>query len=159
MNTSEICKALGEAKFKEMVLELNTPTLKKILAEVGIPAVRSVLHLSSQKRNEAWATRLWQALAHTDVAAVVLYAWLGGCRNALLVEFLDNLGIPHQQGLTNDDFLNKAEESKLLQAAKTLLEKGEYKPQEVAIYLLFLDASNQSNKFESLHLKQYLTPQ
>ncbi len=156
MTTNEICQRLGEERFKAMVLELPPTTIKKILSEVGLKASKPLSKLGAKQRAQDWADRLWHSLSAPKTGAVVLYAWFGNCRNALLSQFLDSLEVKHQFGLTDEDFLNQLEESKLHAAAQKLLESGIYEKRDVATYLLFLDASNQSSRFASLGLEKHL---
>ena len=58
----EICKRLGEPKFKEMFLSLSSAAMKASLSEVGLSAIRLPMHHSLRKRNEDWARRLWGML-------------------------------------------------------------------------------------------------
>lgn len=155
---NEICYRLGEARFKEMFHSLNALMMKKLLTETGIPAVRLPGHTSTRKRNEDWASRLWRAMpaVKPGVCLVLLAEWLKKHRREMLVAFLDDLGVPHQDGLTEQDFLKETPEDKLHAAAQRLLTDGRFQPGEVAAYLLFLDGHNQTDKFAPLHLEQYL---
>ena len=58
----EICKRLGEAKFKEIFLSLNSAAMKASLMEVGLAATRQADQTSLKKRNEDWAKRLWSTV-------------------------------------------------------------------------------------------------
>ncbi len=159
MTPDEIVSRLGEAKFKEMFHAINAAAMKKVLTEAGIPAVRMPSHTSTRKRNEDWANRLWKALGpgKSQAWSLFLFEWLTQTRNEMLATFLDSLGVPHQRGLTDADFLNEANEEKLLAVATQLLENGKYDRREAAAYLLFLDASNNnSQKFAPLNLEQFL---
>ncbi len=153
----EICKRLGEAKFKEMFLALNSAAMKASLTEVGLSATRHVNHTSLRKRNEAWAGQLWsQILSGKPSCKVVLFEWLRQKRGEMLTAFLDGLGVPHQKGLTDADFMKDAPDEKLLPAARALLSHPSFDHREVAAYLLFLDASNQTDRFSSLELERAL---
>jgi hypothetical protein len=72
----------------------------------------------------------------------------------MLAQFLTALEIPHEDGLTDADFMQTSPPEKLLEAGKKLFEQHN-KP-EVAAYLLFLDASNKSEVFAPLELEKYL---
>lgn len=156
MTPDEICRNLGETYFKEIVLSLPPAAIKKILSEAKLPTTRSLHSLSTKKRNEDWAMRLWNALGPQKVGPVILYAWLGNHKNQMLAEFLDSLQVTHQNGLTDSDFFEQMDESTLCKAAQELLDSGKYEKREVATYLLFLEASNQSTKFQSLQLERHL---
>lgn len=156
----EICRRLGETKFKEMFLSLNAAAMKASLAEVGLPAVRLPTHHSLRKRNEDWARRLWQSVESPRGGGckLLLFEWLRQTKSPMLAAFLDAAGVPHEKGLTDADFMKEVPEEKLLAAAKQLLAHPEFDRRDVASYLLFLDYSNETDKFASLNLEQSLTP-
>ncbi len=52
----------------------------------------------------------------------------------------------------------REQREKLLEAAKLLLAHPSFDRRDVAIYLLFLDFSNETEKFASLDLEQALSP-
>ncbi len=157
MAPDEICRRLGEARTKEMFHSLNSASMKKVLGQCGIPAVRLPSHSSTKKRNEDWANRLWKAMtsAKPQFCSVFLFEWLSATRSDMLSCFLDALGVKHQRGLTDSDFLNEAGDEKVMQSASALLNDERFNRQEVALYLLFLDLTNSSDKFAPLELLQY----
>lgn len=156
----EICQRLGETKFKEMFLSLNAAAMKASLSEVGLSAVRLPMHHSLRKRNEDWARRLWQSISSPRGAGckLFLFEWLRQTKSPMLAAFLDAAGVPHQKGLTDADFMKDVPEEKLLEAATMLLAHPDFARREVAIYLLFLDYSNETEKFAALNLGQSLQP-
>jgi hypothetical protein len=155
----EICRRLGEAKFKDMFLSMNANAMKQSMAEAGLPATRGV-QSSTRKRNEDWAKRLWQSVQSVKPAPcrLFLFEWLRQTRGKMLALFLDTLGVPHQGGLTDADFMKDLPEEKLLAAANLLLGHPEFDARDVAAYLLFLDQSNETEKFKTLNLEQKLLP-
>lgn len=156
----EICQRLGETKFKEMFLSLNAAAMKASLSEVGLSAVRLPMHHSLRKRNEDWARRLWQATSSPRGGGckLFLFEWLRQTKGPMLAAFLDAAGVPHQKGLTDADFMKDVPEEKLLEAANLLLAHPDFTRRDVAIYLMFLDYSNETEKFASLNLAQSLQP-
>jgi hypothetical protein len=158
MAPDEICRRLGEARVKEMFHALNANAMKKVLSDCGIPAVRLPSHSSTRKRNDDWANRLWKAMGtpQSKSCTLFLYQWLGSAKSDMLSAFLDSIGVPHQRGLTDKDFLAEVPEEKVLEAARALLQNDKFDRREVAIYLTILDLTNRSRKFESLDLDQYI---
>lgn len=156
MNSSEICKQVGERTWKQWMNELPSGVLKKLLMESKLSTTRSLAHLSTQHRNEDWIQRLWNNIHNPHVAMATLYTWLGTCRRPMLTAFLDALGVPHKEGLTEEDFWNSQNDSALQQAAQQLIQEHIQNPVEVATYLLFLEASNQTSRLAPLRLEQYL---
>lgn len=154
----EICRRLGEAKVKEMFLALNSAAMKGSLLEAGLSATRNPNHTSTKKRNEDWARRLWLSLQSAKPAPckVLLFEWLRQTQGELLTAFLDAIEVPHSKGLTDADFMNQVPEEKLVEAAKLLLAHPKFDRRDVAVYLLFLDATNETSRFSKLELEQVL---
>ena len=153
MDPVEICRRMGEAKTKASFLELTTDGMKKILREAKLPTSRLASHTTTKKRNDDWANRLWRLIterSQVSAAATFLFEWLTRMRRPMLAEFLTALSVQHDNGLTDADFMTAAPPEKLIEAGKKLLEH--HNPQDVAAYLLFLDASNKSEIFAPLKL-------
>ncbi len=157
MTPEEICRKLGEQKTKAIFLELTAEAMKKVLREAKIPTNRLASHTSTRKRNDDWANRVWRAVADrpaSTTAATLLFEWLTRTRRPMLGEFLTSIDVPHEDGLTDADFMQTAPPEKLVEAGKKLFEKHD--KSEVAAYLLFLDASNKSEIFAPLELEKHL---
>src|SRR4029453_16153222 len=108
MSPEEICRRLGEKKTKSMFHELTSEAMKKVLKEAKIPTSRLVSHTSTRKRNDDWANRVWGALAERPVAtaaATLLFEWLTRVRRPMLADFLTGIGVAHEDGLTDADFM------------------------------------------------------
>jgi hypothetical protein len=161
MSPEEICRRLGEAKTKAIFHELTTDAMKKVLREAKLPTTRLASHTSTRRRNDDWASKLWRAIADkplTTTAATLLFEWLTRGRRPMLAEFLSAIDVQHDNGLTDADFMTAAAPEKLREQGRKLL--AHYDKQEVAAYLLFLDASNKSEVFAELELEPLLaTPQ
>jgi hypothetical protein len=157
MSPEEICRRLGEQKTKTIFLELTAEAMKKVLREAKIPTSRLASHTSTRKRNDDWANRVWRTIDDkpaSTTAATLLFEWLTRTRRPMLGQFLTALEIPHEDGLTDADFMQTSPPEKLLEAGKKLFEQHD--KAEVAAYLLFLDASNKSEVFAPLELEKYL---
>jgi hypothetical protein len=160
MSPEEICRRLGQTKTKEIFHSLTSEGMKKVLKEAKIPTNRLASHTSTRKRNEDWGNRLWRGVSEkslTTAAATLLFEWLTRTRRPLLAEFLTALDVPHEDGLTDADFMQTAAPEKLCEVGKKLLDSSHDK-KEVAAYLLFLDASNKSDVFAPLELEKVLPP-
>jgi hypothetical protein len=153
MAPEEICRKLGEAKTRDIFHELTAEAMKKVLREAKIPTTRMASHTSTKRRNDDWAARVWRTVAEkpaATTAATLLFEWLTRTRRPMLAAFLSALDVPHQDGLTDADFMQQAPPEKLCEVGKKLLETHD--KHEVAAYLLFLDASNKSEIFAPLEL-------
>jgi hypothetical protein len=160
MAPSEICRLLGEAKFKEMFLSLSAAAMKLSLTEASLPTIRAANQTSTRKRNEDWAGKLWTSIqgSRPSPCKVFLFEWLRQTRTAMLAAFLDSIAVVHQKGLTDSDFMKEVADDKLLGAAQALLASPGYDRREVAAYLLFLEDTNETARFASLELGKLLAP-
>jgi hypothetical protein len=160
MTPVAICRGLGEAKVKSIFLELTAEAMKKVMREGKLPTVRMASHTTTRKRNDDWANKVWRTItdkpeaAATPLAATLVFEWLSRARRPMLAEFLTGLGVQHDHGLTDADFMQSSAPELLVGTGKKLLEHHDRR--EVAAYLLFLDASNKSEVFAPLELEQLL---
>lgn len=154
----DICRRLGEARFKEMFLSLNAAAMKASVMEAGMSTARLPSQTSTRKRNDDWAKALWNSYstARPAPSKVLVFEWLRQTQSKMLTYFLDTLNVPHTRGLTDADFMTEIPEEKLVATAKLLLAHPEFSKYSVAAYLLFLDNSNETNKFASLQLEHLL---
>src|SRR5436305_1629339 len=126
MSPVEICRGLGEAKTRSLFLELTTDAMKKVLREAKLPTTRMASHTTTRKRNDDWAGRLWRALAERPVdaiagaAATLLFEWLSRARRPMLAEFLSAVEVPHDNGLTDADFMQTTAPEKLVEVGRAL---------------------------------------
>jgi hypothetical protein len=74
--------------------------------------------------------------------ANLIRAWLLKKHNAMLVDFLNALGIPHKEGVV-EDLPAAMEDAKLHEAVEALLAK--YPPETVAVYLHAFNDMNEVN--------------
>ena len=104
----EACATIATAmKFRPKTV-LNLPLDKKTKYLVGLPNMPET------------------------VAARALVNYHLGTQRAMMAEFLDALGIAHEEGLIKDETVVKPEPDKLRAAASTLAEK--FPPEDVALY-------------------------
>jgi len=139
MKPLEIAQKVGPAKIEAMVDELNSGQFKRILAagDVSTRIPSSVLSLATRTR--MWKDRLLEAIAggNHGVASALIYEWLLGRRRAMLSRYLDLLEVKHRNGETDETFLKTIPEKNLREKALELAK--EFAPQDVAIYVHFLD--------------------
>lgn len=159
MSPEEICRGLGETKVKTVFHGLTVDAMKKVLREAKIPTTRMPSHTSTKKRNDDWGHKLWRALAEKPLptaAATLIFEWLTRSRRGMLADFLTGLGVAHDDGLTDADFMKDSTPEKMVEVGKKLL--TQHDRAEVAAYLLFLDATNKSEHFKDLGLEAMLAP-
>jgi hypothetical protein len=157
MDPVEICRRLGAPRSKGLFLELTTEAMKKILREAKLPTTRLASHTTTRRRNDDWANKVWHSVAdkgQMGVAATLLFEWLTRSRRPMLAAFLDAIGVQHDHGLTDADFMTSTPPEKLVEAGRKLFEG--FDKAEAAAYLAFLDASNKSEIFQPLDLSTHL---
>jgi len=76
------------------------------------------------------------------IAGAILRAWLMQKQNAMLTDFLDALGLPHEKGVV-DNLPDSMADDKLKAAVETLLAK--YPAETVALYLNAFNGMNEAN--------------
>jgi hypothetical protein len=76
------------------------------------------------------------------IAAGLLRAWLVQKQNAMLIDFLDALGLPHEKGVV-DNLPDSMPDDKLRAAVEILLAK--YPGEVVALYLNAFNGMNEAN--------------
>jgi hypothetical protein len=76
------------------------------------------------------------------VSANLIRSWLVKKHKDMLAQFLDALGIPHQEGVV-EDLPASMDDAKLVPAVEGLLAR--FPPESVAIYLLAFSEMNEAN--------------
>lgn len=139
MKPLEIAQKVGPNKIEAMVDELNSAQFKRILTSGEVSTRIPSTVLSLKARTRMWKDRLLEAIAggNQNVASALIYEWLLGRRRALLVRYLDLLEVKHRNGETDETFLKTIPEGILREKAFELAK--EFTPQDVAIYVHFLD--------------------
>jgi hypothetical protein len=124
--------------------ESDKPAYKATLAAVAqAKHVRSVF-LERQPR-DARHTSIITALSKPNLeaaAGALLRVWLVKKQSTMLVDFLNALGLPHENGAV-DDLPATMDDAKLKPAIETLL--GKYPHEAVAVYLNAFNEMNTAN--------------
>jgi hypothetical protein len=81
----------------------------------------------------AWLTKELSQKRSAEVAEQLLQVWLMQARQAMLVRFLDVLGIPHDGKGAVDELPENLDAAKLKEAVDALL--AEFQAKEVAVYM------------------------
>jgi hypothetical protein len=132
--------------------ESDKPTYRAILN--GVAEARKVrpVFLERQPRVQRHALVI-ATLARPNlepVASTLIRTWLVKKERTMLVDFLNALDIPNNEGVV-DDLPKTVEDEKLKAAIETLLAK--YRPEAVAVYL---NAFNDMNEAHWANLKTLL---
>ncbi len=124
--------------------ESEKPTYRAVLQAVAEAKKLRPVFLERQARPERNATIL-SALARPNgdvAAATLLRTWLVKKHKAMLVDFLNALEIPNEEGVV-EDLPKSVDDAKLKIAVDTLLAK--HPAEAVAVYLNAFNAMNEAN--------------
>src|SRR5258707_12988824 len=132
--------------------ETDKPLYRAALAAVAEARKVRPVFLERQPRGQRHATML-ATLARPGLDLVsgnLIRSWLLKKHKGMLIDFLNALGIPHQEGVV-EDLPASMEDAKLSTAIEALLAK--YPPEAVTVYL---HAFNDMNQVECPNLKTIL---
>jgi hypothetical protein len=94
-----------------------------------------------KNKRQAWLQEALGRKQNEGVAAHLLQIWLVGAHAKLLCDFLDGLGITHDEHGTIEDLPEAPEKAKLAEVVNELFEKHD--PQVVAVYLHAFQATDE----------------
>lgn len=117
------------------IYESDKPLYRTTMAAVAEARHVRPVFLERQPRAQRHTTMLATLTrpALEVAAASILRTWLLKKHTAMLVDFLNALGIPHKEGVVEENLPETMDEAKLRTAVDGLLAK--YPPEVVAIYL------------------------
>jgi hypothetical protein len=124
--------------------ETDKPLYRTTLGAVAEARKVRPVFLERQPRAQRHSTML-SALTRPSmemIAGNLIRSWLVKKQNALLVEFLNALDIPHKEGVV-DDLPSSMDDAKLRPAVEGLLAK--YPHEVVAVYLVAFNEMNEAN--------------
>ena len=145
MTAHEIFSRIPAAQAAEIFTWLHEK--EKKLYKATLEALAKQRHLRAvfverkpRPERHAWMLEALGRKANEDVSAQILQIWLVGVHSKLLCDFLDLLGIKHDDNGTVDELPDEPAPDKLKPAVDTLLEK--YEPSLVSLYLHALHGMN-----------------
>ncbi len=147
MTASEIFAAVSPALGQRILDEVHA-TDKDLyrVALAGAAQARKVRNVFLERQPKADRHRsMVAALARSDmnmIAGNVISGWLVKNQQALLIDFLDALKIPHEKGVV-ENLPEKVDDTELKNAVNLLLEK--HPPEVVALYLHAFYGMNEAN--------------
>ena len=124
--------------------ESDKPVYKATMNGVATALRVRPVYLERQPRAQRHVS-MAQILSRLGLDAVsggLIRAWLVQKHKAMLVDFLNTLGIPNKEGVV-DDLPKEMDGAKLKSAIETLLAK--YPPEIVAVYLNAFNDMNEAN--------------
>lgn len=148
MKPLEICKQLGPEKVDAYYSKLSGKEVRAVLKAGGSHSNTPKTAFSQAARRKVWRRRFDAEFdkQNEQLALAFLIEWLMRHHRYMLVEYLDFLGVKHQQGETDEDFCETKSPEKLREGAKLLLEK--YPPHQVATYLLLVGHLQETPVFD-----------
>jgi hypothetical protein len=138
MKSHEIIRRMPSALAGEIFTFLQTerkPIYKAVLQGLANQRNLRVLFIERKPPNErhAWLqSALGRSLSNV-LAGHVLQAWLLGANKEMLCDFLDAMGVKHEQDGTVDEIPPSPAREKVVSAVQQLLSR--YPAEKVAVYL------------------------
>lgn len=138
MNASEIFQHLSPALAEQTLSYLNTaekPTYKVAIQTLAAQRKLRPVFVERKPRVErhAWMQTALARPANSEIAANLLQMWLMGAQAPVLCDFLDALGIEHDEHGGIEDLPTAPDAEKLGAAVDAILAK--HPPEVVAVYL------------------------
>lgn len=132
------------------LFEKEKPLYKATIEALAKKRNLRPVFVERKPRNErfAWMKDALGRPANDGVAAHLLQVWLVGAQSALLCDFLDALGITHDENGTVEELPPAPAKEKIEAAVETLLSKHE--PGVVAIYLHTFQALHENGGWPTL---------
>jgi len=126
------------------IFESDKPTYRATMNAVAEARKVRPVFLERQPRAQRHAMMVatLSRPASELIAAGLLRAWLVQKQNAMLVDFLNALGLPHDKGVV-EGLPPEMADDKLKPAVETLLAK--YPPETVALYLNAFNGMSEAN--------------
>jgi hypothetical protein len=143
-----ICQNLGKEKVDAYYSELSGKEVRQVLKAGGSHSNTPSTAFTQSARRKAWRKRFDREFnsGNEQLALALLIEWLMRHHRNMLVDYLDGLGVKHQQGETDEDFTETKSEEELRAAIKPLLAK--YDAHEVATYLLLVGHLQETTVFD-----------
>ncbi len=143
----EIFGFMSERLAYEIVEQLHQndrESYKNVLAAVAeAQRVRPEFLQRKPRAEQHRIIREWVCRPRLEAAAITLLQnWLVKIKTEMLKDFLDELGIKHENGIV-DELPTSVEDAKLKAAVELLLSK--YPAEQVAVYLHAFNSLNQTN--------------
>lgn len=140
MNFREIALAISEERFSLLVNRATRKGREEVLKACGI---RRATHriLDPKKRRKVAITKLrdWiesEPGGGNEVAFRLMYNVLSGALRPMVITILDQRGISHESGITDDlSQLNSIDSGALISTLSAL--SGEYDAADIALYFQF----------------------
>lgn len=144
----EICQHLGAQHVDAFYQELSGKEVRAVLKAGGSHAGVPATAYTRTARLTAWRKRFDTEFqnGNDQLALAFLIEWLMRHHRSMLMDYLDELGVTHRQGETDEDFCETKSPEELRAAIDKLLEK--YPKHHVGVYLLLVGHLQESPIFD-----------
>jgi hypothetical protein len=144
----DICQHLGPVHIDAYYGELSAKEVRAVLkaggSHTGVPATA----YTRAARLKSWRKRFDTELesGNGQLALALLIEWLMRHHREMLKDYLDFLGVKHNQGETDEDFCETNPPEKLREGISVLMKK--YPRHHVATYLLLVGHLQETPVFD-----------
>ncbi len=149
MKPAEIYTNLGQEHIDAYYKELSGKEIRAILKAGDSHSSVPSTAFTQAARRKVWRRRISAEVttkANDKLALAYLIEWLLRHHRQMLVDYLDFLGVKHNQGETDEDFCESREPEKLREGIAVLLEK--YPAHHVATYLLLVGHLQETHVYD-----------
>lgn len=148
MKPIEICTHLGSEKIDACYAELSAQEIRAILKAGGTSASTPSTAFTQAARRKVWRKRFDAEMGKENhqVALALLLEWIMRHHRYLLVDYLDALEVPHENGETEENFTETKSDEELLTAYRGL--KSKHDKANVAAYLLTMGLMQQTEVYD-----------
>ncbi|MCB9556074.1 MAG: hypothetical protein H6707_08220 [Deltaproteobacteria bacterium] len=151
MKPTTICRdILGAERLRSVFDELSALQVKMVLKKGRLNAKVGAGIVSQQKKRTVWFDRLSAAITEgNDLAAgEMLEQWLLNHHREMLIAFLSHLGVKHDAGETDENFLLSKPREEIQASANALLRDERFDGPSVRAYLLYIAYQQRSAIFD-----------
>ena len=148
MKPLQICHSLGPEHVDAYYNELSGKEIRAVLKAGGSHSNTPSTAFTQAARRKVWRKRFDGEFGggNDQLALALLIEWLMRHHLYMLVEYLDFLGVKHQQGETDEDFCETRTAEQLRDGAKMLLDK--HPAHHVATYLLLVGHLQETHVYD-----------
>jgi hypothetical protein len=148
MKPIDICTHLGRDMVDAYYNELSGKEIRLVLKAGGSHSNTPSTAFTQKARRKAWRKRFDGEFdrGNEQLALALLIEWLMRHHREMLEDYLDGLGVSHQQGETDEDFCETHTPEELREEIQPLLDK--YEPKHVATYLLLVGHLQETPVFD-----------
>ena len=154
MKTHELFQKMSAERAAEIFVYLHKEQKPVYKAAIqGLANQRNLRGVFIERKppaeRHAWMKSALSRPVSETLATHVVQAWLLGAHKPMLCDFLDALGIPHDEDGTVEELPANPPKEKIADAVEQLL--GKYSPEAVAIYLHAFRGMDTSVQWPSLN--------